>query len=155
MPGARFVLGWPPCTHLARSGGRWWAAKGDGALAEALALVCQVLTLAGDAPLVLENPVGRLSTLWRKPDTIVHPFQFAHHTPDPQAEGYSKKTCLWVENGARLPVPARAWDGPIDWDRNWKTPGVPRKQRAEFRSQTPLGLAHGLFLGNQGLVRLR
>ena len=87
LPGARFVLGWPPCTHLARSGARWWPLKGDAALAEALALVSQVRVLAGDVPLVVENPIGRLSTHWRKPDTIVHPYQFAHHGPDPAADG--------------------------------------------------------------------
>ena len=152
LPGARFVLGWPPCTHLARSGARWWPLKGDAALAEALALVSQVRVLAGDVPLVVENPIGRLSTHWRKPDTIVHPYQFAHHGPDPAADAYTKRTCLWLENGARPPVLA-AWEGPLDALRIRDTPGVPRKQRAEFRSQTPPGLAHGLFLGNQRLVR--
>lgn len=40
--------------------------------------------------IAIENPVGIMSTVWRKPDQIVHPYFFG----DP----YQKKTCLWLKN---------------------------------------------------------
>lgn len=138
-----FVLAWPPCTHLARSGARWWAAKGPEALAQALAVVNACRTLAYGRPWILENPVGRLSTLWRKPDVVVDPWQFAYLSGPEDA--YTKKTCLWLGGGANPPVPG-AWDGPIDTKRiHYAAPG-PR--RGLIRSATPLGLARAIFNAN-------
>ena len=37
----------------------------------------------------IENPVGIMSTLWRKPDQIIQPWQFGHP--------YTKRTCLWLK----------------------------------------------------------
>ena len=58
------ILAAPPCDHLAGSGARWWAEKGEGALLEALAVVDACLrAVAIYRPRVwaLENPSGRLS----------------------------------------------------------------------------------------------
>jgi hypothetical protein len=78
----------PPCTHLAVSGARWWKGK-TKEQAEALDFVRLLL----DAPIpriALENPVSRISTAIRKPDQIIHPWQFGH--------GETKTTCLWLKN---------------------------------------------------------
>lgn len=40
--------------------------------------------------LAIENPVGIMSSRWRKPDQIIEPWQFGHEA--------SKKTCLWLKN---------------------------------------------------------
>jgi len=104
LPGALIVFGWPPCTHLAGSGARHWAGKGPEALRDALSIVEAVRALAAraGAPLLIENPVGRLSTHWRQPDGIFHPYQFAGFS-GPE-DNYTKKTCLWAEGGAKLPA---------------------------------------------------
>ena len=64
------VFAFPPCTHLAKSGARWWKDKGLTALIEALQVVdaCRQICEASGAPYMIENPSGALSTHWRKPD---------------------------------------------------------------------------------------
>lgn len=82
------MIAFPPCTHLACSGARWWPNK----VAEQNAAIDFFLTLAtADIPkIAIENPVGRMSTAWRKPDQIIHPWQFGHEA--------TKQTCLWLKN---------------------------------------------------------
>lgn len=82
------MIAFPPCTHLAASGARWWAQK-QQEQAEALAFV----RLLMDAPIpriAIENPVGKIGTAIRKADQIIHPWQFGH--------GETKTTCLWLKN---------------------------------------------------------
>ena len=87
-------MGWdlmvahPPCTHLAVSGARWFKHK-QAEQAEALDFVRLLL----DAPIpriALENPISVISSRIRKPDQIIHPWQFGH--------GETKATCLWLKN---------------------------------------------------------
>ena len=84
------VIAFPPCTHLAVSGSRHFAAKcADGRQQEGIAFF-ELFTRLDHIPLVaIENPVGIMSSLYRKPDQIINPFQFGH----PEA----KKTCLWLK----------------------------------------------------------
>jgi hypothetical protein len=82
------MIAHPPCTDLAVSGARWFAAKGPERLQAAVDFVRKL----ADAPIrriAIENPIGRLSTEWRKPDQIVHPWWFGD-----EAE---KTTCLWLK----------------------------------------------------------
>jgi len=77
----------PPCTYLAASGARWWSGR-RAEQADALAFVRLLL----DAPIdriALENPIGCISTRIRKPEQIIHPWQFGH--------GETKTTCLWLK----------------------------------------------------------
>lgn len=82
------MIAHPPCTHLASSGALHWHRK-QVEQEEALAFVARLLE--ADIPrIALENPVGRISTAIRKPDQIIHPWQFGH--------GEEKTTCLWLKN---------------------------------------------------------
>ena len=90
----------PPCTHLAVSGARWFKDK-RAEQAEALAFV----RLLMDAPIeriAIENPVSVISTRIRKPEQIVHPWQFGH--------GERKATCLWLK-GLQSLVPTNIVEG--------------------------------------------
>jgi hypothetical protein len=90
-PGAWDLMAcFPPCTHLAVSGAKHWAAKRvDGRQDAALDFVR--LLLAAPVPrIALENPVGLISTAIRKPEQIVQPYFFG----DP----FTKTTCLWLRN---------------------------------------------------------
>jgi hypothetical protein len=51
----------------------------------------------------IENPVGIMSTLWRKPDQIIQPYQFG----DP----YEKRTCLWLKGLPKL-IPTNVVEPP-------------------------------------------
>ncbi len=66
------VIAHPPCTHLASSGARWFKEKRE----EQKAAVQFVLWLAGlpIEQIAIENPIGVLSTKWRKPDQIIQPW---------------------------------------------------------------------------------
>lgn len=84
------LIAHPPCTHLAVSGARHFAAKqADGRQQEALGFVGDLFS----APILhtaLENPVSIISSRFRKPDQIIQPWQFGH--------GETKATCLWLNN---------------------------------------------------------
>ena len=83
------MIAHPPCTHLAVSGAKHFAAKqADGRQAAALFFVRRLL----DAPIAriaLENPVSIISSQIRKPDQIIQPWQFGHEA--------TKTTCLWLK----------------------------------------------------------
>lgn len=82
------VIAFPPCTHLAVSGARWFPAKeASGEQAAALEFVARFFRWP--KKLALENPVGIISTQIKRPTQIVHPWQFGH----PEV----KKTCLWLQ----------------------------------------------------------
>lgn len=88
------MLAFPPCTHLAVSGARYFSRK-QAQQADALDFVRSLL----DAPIdriALENPVGIISSRIRKPDQIIQPWQFGH--PE------TKATCLWLK-GLPLLIP--------------------------------------------------
>ena len=79
----------PPCTHLAVSGAKHFAAKqADGRQAAALEFVC-VLMNAPIPRICVENPVSIISTRIRKPDQIIQPWMFGHEA--------TKTTCLWLK----------------------------------------------------------
>lgn len=138
------VFAFPPCTHLAVSGARWFKDKGLRSLIEALSIVdaCREICETSGAPWMLENPVSTLATYWRKPDHAFHPHEFTAFEP---ADNYTKKTCLWTGGGFVMPRPAPAAIGEPD-DRIHKAP--PSDKRADFRSATPLGFAKAVFEAN-------
>ena len=94
--GVTECIGWdlmiahPPCTHLAVSGARHFAAKqADGRQQAALEFV-QALMDAPIERIAIENPISIISSRIRKPDQIVQPWMFGH--------GETKATCLWLKN---------------------------------------------------------
>ena len=83
------MIAHPPCTHLAVSGAKLFAAKqADGRQAAALEFV-QLLMDAPIPRICIENPVSIISTRIRKPDQIIQPWQFGHEA--------TKTTCLWLK----------------------------------------------------------
>ena len=125
------MLAFPPCTHLAVSGARHFARKqASGEQTEAF---CFFMALANaDIPkIVIENPVGIMSTRWRKPDQIIQPWMFGH--------GETKKTCLWLKGLPQL-RPTALVEGREQ--RIWKMP--PSASRATLRSITYQGIANAM-----------
>jgi len=96
------MIAHPPCTHLAVSGARHFAAKqASGVQQEALDFV-QLLMDAPIERVAIENPISIISSRIRKPDQIIQPWQFGH--------GETKATCLWLKNLPKL-VPTNVVDG--------------------------------------------
>lgn len=83
------LIAFPPCTHLAASGAWTWKEKQkDGRQQAAIDFFMRFIN-ADIEKIAVENPVGIISTVYRKPDQIIHPWQFG--------DSYSKKTCLWLK----------------------------------------------------------
>ncbi len=121
----------PPCTHLAVSGARHFAAKkASGVQDEALDFVRMLLS-ANIPKIALENPVSIISSRVRKPDQIIQPWQFGH--------GETKATCLWLK-GLPLLTPTDIVEGRSD--RIHKMP--PSPDRWKLRSTTYLGIAKAM-----------
>ena len=84
------MIAFPPCTHLAVSGAKHFAKKrADGRQQQGIDFFLQVVN-ANIPKIVVENPVGIMSTLFRKPDQIIQPWQFG--------DTAQKTTCLWLKD---------------------------------------------------------
>lgn len=121
----------PPCTHLAVSGARHFAAKqASGVQQQSLDFVKRLL----DAPIkriALENPISIISSRIKKPDQIIQPWQFGH--------GETKATCLWLKNLPKL-KPTNIVDG-----RDPKVHHMPPSpDRWKNRSRTYQGIADAM-----------
>lgn len=79
----------PPCTDLSVSGARHFAAKRMDGRQQASASFFLMLAKADIPCIAIENPVCIMSSLWRKPDCVIQPWQFGH--------GETKATCLWLK----------------------------------------------------------
>lgn len=149
--GARivFVAAFPPCTHLAVSGARDFEKKGGQMLRDALEIfeACRQAAAWSGAPFCIENPVGVLSNIPHigKPDIYFDPHEFAGYADDPDAEAYTKKTCLWIGNGFR--IPERREVPPVLGSMMHRLP--PSDDRADLRSATPQGFARAVFHANR------
>ena len=125
------VVAHPPCTHLAVSGARHFAEKrADGRQQQGIDFFMEIARLPVPR-LAIENPIGIMSRVWRKPDQIVQPWQFG----DP----YTKATCWWLK-GLPLLVPTNIVDGREP--QAWLTPGG--KNQWKLRSLTYPGMARAI-----------
>jgi hypothetical protein len=125
------MIAHPPCTHLAVSGARHFAAKkASGVQDKALDFV-RLLLNANIPKIALENPISIISSKIRKPDQIIQPWQFGH--------GETKATCLWLK-GLPLLQPTNIVDGRSD--RIHKMP--PSPDRWKLRSTTYQGIAEAM-----------
>lgn len=121
-------IGFPPCDHLAVSGARWFPEKiKDGRQKQGIDFFLFMATWCN----AIENPIGIMSTIFRKPDQIIQPWQFGH--------GETKATCLWL-NGLPKLTPTdivKGREGKV-----WKMP--PSPDRAKLRSKTYQGIAKAM-----------
>ena len=125
------MIGFPPCTHLASSGARWFREKvADGRQQEGIDFFMALANAPIDK-IALENPIGIMSTRYRKPDQIIQPWMHGH--------GETKATCLWLK-GLPLLKPTDIVEGREP--RMWKLP--PTKDRAKIRSETYDGIAKAM-----------
>lgn len=125
------IIAFPPCTDLSVSGARYFAEKReDGRQQKSIDFFMKFAN--ADCPrIAIENPIGIMSTVWRKPDQIIQPWQFGH--------GETKATCLWLK-GLPLLQPTKIVEGREQ--RVWKMP--PSADRAKLRSKTFPGIARAM-----------
>lgn len=103
------IIAFPPCTHLSAAGAPSWKEKqSDGRQQAAIDFVYAIRD-SNCQRIAIENPTGRLNTVWRKPDQIINPFQFG----DP----YKKRTCLWLK-GLPFLMPTNVVEPIAHWTSN-------------------------------------
>ena len=130
LEGWDLVIAFPPCTHLAGSGARWFPEKRkDGRQQAAINFFMLFTKFLGK--IAIENPIGIMSTIYRKPDQIIQPWMFGH--------GETKATCLWLQGLPKL-KPTNIVEGREQ--RIWKMP--PSEDRAILRSKTYVGIAKAM-----------
>ena len=138
------IIAFPPCTHIAVSGARWFKEKiADGRQQQGIDFF-MLLANAKCEKVVIENPVGIMSTKWRKPDQMIQPYQYG--------DSFSKKTCLWLK-GLPLLKPTNLVDKgeQVKYKSGKSMPKwyadafkLPPKERARVRSQTFPGIAKAM-----------
>ena len=144
------IIAHPPCTYLTNTGNRWFNEEkyGDKArerkkLREEAANFFFAFVNAKCEHIAIENPVGYMSSHYRKPDQIIHPYQFGDPT--------RKATCLWLKNLPLLkptnivePKIIKFANGKTDSEWHYLTINLPPKERAKVRSKTFPGIASAI-----------
>lgn len=125
------IIAFPPCTDLASSGARWFSEKIKNGQQQKSIDFFLKFTKLECKHIAIENPIGIMSNLYRKPDQIIQPWQFGH--------GETKATCLWLKNLPKL-EPTDIVEGREQ--RIWKMSPGPNRQKE--RSKTFHGIAKAM-----------
>lgn len=151
------LIAHPPCTYLTVTGNRWFNVEKYGEKAvkrqeERVKAVEFFMSFAAAdcEKIAIENPVGCMSSLWRKPDQIIHPYYFAETENDENCE--RKATCLWLKGLYPLKYEVKYKPRVIVYkngkgtDSPWhvNTIGLPKEERAKARSKTFSGIAKAM-----------
>ncbi|MCM1213296.1 MAG: hypothetical protein NC331_11410 [Lachnospiraceae bacterium] len=137
------IIAFPPCTHLAASGARYFAEKKkDGRQQQGIGFFMRFVG-ADCERIAIENPVGIMSTVYRKPDQKIQPYEFGHTE--------RKTTCLWLKGlpkfrptGIVEPELHVCGNGTVDSKWHYDTRNLPPQARAKERSKTFPGIARAM-----------
>ena len=133
------LIAFPPCTHLCCSGARWFEMKQEK---QTKAIEFFLAFTRTSIPRVaIENPVGIMSRIYRKPTQIVEPFWFGDEV--------AKRTCLWLRGLPKLVPTDIVSPGEFDITKSGKI--LPSwynmrqsDERATIRSRTFQGIADAM-----------
>lgn len=143
------IIAHPPCTYLTNTGARWFDVERYGEKAiqrykfqqEAIEFF-MTFVAANSEYIAIENPVGIMSTKYRKPDCIYNPYDFKFETE-------CKRTCLWLKGlpplvpNQILPVEQRTHNG-FKAIFDGKQYAWNDKEVSRLRSVTPQGVANAM-----------
>ena len=92
--GFDMMIAFPPCNHLCVSGAKWFKEKQrDGRQQQGIDFFMKMVN-APIPRIAVENPVGIMSKIYKKPDQIIQPFYFG--------DSAQKTTCLWLKHLPKL-----------------------------------------------------
>jgi hypothetical protein len=142
------IIAHPPCTYLTVTGNRWFDVVKYGYDAQnrwndRCTAICFFLSIAyaNCEKIVIENPIGCMSRLYRKPDQIIQPYEYGHP--------YTKQTCLWLKGLPNL-QPTNILEKPeTGWVNQCFTPdgrygGFKNFNGSKERSKTFPGIAKAM-----------
>jgi len=142
LEGWDMIIAFPPCTHLASSGARWFPEKiKDGRQQQGIDFFMMIVNANCDK-IAIENPIGIMSTKYRKPDQIIQPYWFGDQA--------RKSTCLWLKGLDKL-KPTKMVEPDLYICKNGKTFSrdymvalSAGKNRGHLRSKTYPGIASAM-----------
>ena len=143
------IIAHPPCTYLTITGNKWFKAEFADRFPdrqkqrkEAIDFFMAIANADCDK-IAIENPVGVMSSQWRKPEQYIEPYMFG----DPE----KKKTGLWLKGLPLLkptnivePVIIHCKSGANEPRWHMETMHLPKEERSRIRSQTFLGIAKSM-----------
>lgn len=145
------IIAFPPCTYLTVTGNRWFNIDRYGEKAirrysdrkDAINFF-MAFANADCEKIAIENPVGIMSSEWRKPDQIINPWQFG--------DAFEKRTCLWLKGLPKLKPtnivdvpPRKMYDSGKSMPSWYAEAGkLPKEARAKLRSKTFPGIAKAM-----------
>ena len=133
------LIAFPPCTHLAVSGARWFPEKrADGRQQEGIDFFMDMVNAPIDR-IAIENPIGIMSSHYRKPNQIIQPWMFGHLE--------QKSTCLWLKNLPTLESTDNVLEAMMDLPKNKRERLhylPPSEDRWKLRSKTFQGIAEAM-----------
>lgn len=168
------ILSFPPCDDMTSSGAKHFAAKREADplfqyKAAMRARLTEQVASFYRIPWMVENPVGMLSTLWRKPDAYWDPYQFGGYLPEDDVhptwpkyiaprDAYTKRSGLWFGQGfifpelkpvepeilERVTKSGRTLRG----SRQFMMLGGKSHKTKTIRNETPRGFAKAIYLAN-------
>ena len=133
------IIAFPPCTDLAVSGARHFEQKRKDGRQQASVEFFMKFANVKCEKIAIENPVGIMSTQWRKPDQIIQPYEFGHME--------QKKTCFWLKGLPKLVSTENVKEEMMllpkkERERmHYMSPGP---ERSKFRSKTFPGVAKAM-----------
>ncbi len=149
LSGYDLIIAHPPCTYLTCAGNKWFNSEYKERFPnriehrrKALDFFLRIAQI-DSSKICIENPIGIMSTAWRKPDQIIQPYHFGHNV--------RKSTCLWLKNLSAL-IPTEIVEPEIKRNKNGNTAsvwhdkllGLPPEERTRERSRTFQGIADAM-----------
>lgn len=156
VPRWDLIIAHPPCTYLTNTGNRWFNIEKYGdkarerikAREDAVNFFMEFVNADCDK-IVIENPIGCMSTRYQKSTQIIHPYYFAEEDGDINCE--RKATCLWIKGLPPLtyeikfePKLIKMGDGKNYSPWHIETFNLPKAERAKARSKTFPGIAKAM-----------
>lgn len=157
IPAPDIIFAFPSCTDMAGSGEKHHREQKDICMAVSTARIAERLGKDFECPWMVENPVGKLSSLWRKPDYYFNPYEYggymtgdeeSYHPRMPARDAYTKKTCLWTGNDFVMPERKPVEHIGKFW--GWAYLGGKSAKTKQLRSLTPRGFAQAVYEANRG-----
>lgn len=145
------VLAFPPCTYLCNTGNKWLNIDrfGNSAIKRYYDRMNAIeffmkFALCDCEKICIENPIGVMSGVFRKPNQIIQPYYFGHKE--------RKSTCLWLKGLPELQATEIVepnlykYKNGKGYDSEWhvKSMNMPPDERARFRSRTFPGIARAM-----------
>jgi hypothetical protein len=128
------IIAFPPCDYLCNAGARWWKDRPLSQRDSMNFFMMFVHRYDAETAIAIENPIGIMSSMYRPPDQIIHPWQHGHPA--------KKATCLWLHGTVSVPLPLIQPSNIVAGRHKDSHSRSPSKTRKQDRSRIYKGFAN-------------